>query len=72
YPPWHCMGNFRSSGINMGVPPCKSISLQGTCSKLDLACYYAVAYAVNRIYLFEPLSESDNSLSALEVQGLAF
>ncbi|GKF82914.1 hypothetical protein Tco_0244570 [Tanacetum coccineum] len=71
-PPWHCMGSFRSSGLNMGVSPCKSISLQGTCSKFDLACYCTVAYAVNRLLLFEPLSESDNSLSALEVQGLEF
>nr|GFD08491.1 hypothetical protein [Tanacetum cinerariifolium] len=20
-PPWHCMGGFRSSGLNVGVPP---------------------------------------------------
>ncbi|GJZ36981.1 hypothetical protein Tco_0583172 [Tanacetum coccineum] len=39
-----------------------------------LACYYTytVAYAVNRLHLFKPLSESNNSLCALEVQGLAF
>ncbi|GJX79309.1 hypothetical protein Tco_0327458 [Tanacetum coccineum] len=65
------MGIFRSSGLNMGVPPCKSISLQGTRSKFDLACYCTVAYAVNRHHLFKPLSESNNSFSALEVQGLA-
>ncbi|GKC47697.1 hypothetical protein Tco_1065419 [Tanacetum coccineum] len=68
----HYMGSSWSSGLNIGVPPCKSISLQGTRSKFDLACYCTVAYAVNRFHLFEPLSESDNSLSALEVQGLAF
>ncbi|GKA93790.1 hypothetical protein Tco_0815776 [Tanacetum coccineum] len=66
-PQWHCMGSFRSSGLNMGVPPCKSISLQGTPSKFDLACYCTVAYVVNRLHLFNPLSESDNSLSALKV-----
>ncbi|GJW84525.1 hypothetical protein Tco_0157670 [Tanacetum coccineum] len=63
---------FRSSGLNVGVPPCKSISLQGTRSKFDLACYCTVAYAVNRLHLLKPLSKSDNSLSALEVQGAAF
>ncbi|GJZ85361.1 retrovirus-related pol polyprotein from transposon TNT 1-94 [Tanacetum coccineum] len=70
-PSWHCMSSFMSSGLNVGIPPCKSISLQGTRSKLDLACYCTVAYAVNRFYLFEPLkiivvnldSSSDNNNS---------
>ncbi|GJV20301.1 hypothetical protein Tco_1369321 [Tanacetum coccineum] len=55
-PPWHCMGSFMSSGLNVGVPPCKSISLQGTRSKFWAWMLYTVAYAVNKLYLFKPLS----------------
>ncbi|GJR57755.1 hypothetical protein Tco_1499917 [Tanacetum coccineum] len=65
------MGSFRSSGLNMGVPPCKSISLHGTHSKFDLACYCTVDYAIPDFHLFKPLSESTTTLSSLEVQGLA-
>ncbi|GJX38488.1 hypothetical protein Tco_0251791 [Tanacetum coccineum] len=46
------MGSFRSSGLNMGVPPCKSISLQGTRSKFHLACYCTVAYAEGLVGAF--------------------
>ncbi|GJS91802.1 hypothetical protein Tco_0774438 [Tanacetum coccineum] len=78
-----CIGSFRSSGLNMGVPPCKSISLVSTRSKFDLACYYTVAYAVNRLHLFKPLSESEPTppvpmkfkgwlLGSLPVQQYAF
>nr|GEZ92276.1 hypothetical protein [Tanacetum cinerariifolium] len=62
------MGGFRSSCLNVGVPPCKSIFLQSTRSKFNLACYCTVAYAENRLHLFEPLTESNNSLGAFEVQ----
>ncbi|GKA35310.1 reverse transcriptase domain-containing protein [Tanacetum coccineum] len=35
---------------------CFDLSVVGTRSKFDLACYCTVAYAVNRLHLFKPLS----------------
>ncbi|GKD41229.1 hypothetical protein Tco_1261436, partial [Tanacetum coccineum] len=52
--------------------PRKSISLQSTSCKLDLACNSAVDDMEHRFHLFEPLSKSDNSFSTLEVHGLTF
>ncbi|GJU99622.1 hypothetical protein Tco_1328893 [Tanacetum coccineum] len=63
------MGSIRIVGLNMGVPPCKSISLQGTRSKFDLVCYCTVSYAVNRFHLFKPQVSPTTPLSALELRG---
>ncbi|GJZ97232.1 hypothetical protein Tco_0669685 [Tanacetum coccineum] len=49
------MGSSREYVVLQGSSPCKSISLQGTRSKFDLACYCTVAYAVNKLHLFKPL-----------------
>ncbi|GKG36594.1 hypothetical protein Tco_0444272, partial [Tanacetum coccineum] len=70
--PWHGMSYFWSGGLNMGIPPCKSIVLQSASHKFDLTSCWAIANAKHRFHFLEPSSESDDSLSAFEVQRFAF
>ncbi|GKF34284.1 hypothetical protein Tco_0107484, partial [Tanacetum coccineum] len=68
----HCICNIITDNPNVGVPPRQGISLKSTSSKLDLTCDCAFTYMENRFNLFEPLSKTNNSFSALEIQGLTF
>ncbi|GKB08096.1 hypothetical protein Tco_0836380 [Tanacetum coccineum] len=68
----HGMSCFSSSGLNMGIPPCKSIILQSASREFDLTSCWAIAKLNTGIHILNHQVRSETPSCPLKSKGLHF